>query len=583
MTSANLPFHAGEIEAQRRAKAGDVASWAGRFIRDYMPDQHRAFFEQLPFLVVAAADAEGQPWVTIVEGSPGFVSAPDPRRLAITARLPAQDPLAAALSPGAGIGILGIELATRRRNRMNGPIRAAGDSLVVEVRQSFGNCPQYIHERAWRFVEAPRSGHARTSQRLDANQRARVAAADTLFIGSGYDAGEDRPSDGHDASHRGGPRGFVRATDDGTLLRFPDYAGNNHFNTVGNLLRNPLVGLLFVDFETGGLLHIAGRASVDWAPRDGRDPNADRMIEVTVEKVIDRPAALRLRWRDERAELRPLRVMDKVRESDRITSFHLASADGAALPPFEAGQHLPVELNIPGRPDPFKRSYSLSGSPRAATYRLSVKREDHGVASSFLHAEVEIGDTIAARTPQGNFTLPDGRGAVVLVSAGVGVTPMVAMLRTAAESPGRRIWFIHGTRNGQSHAFRAEVDAFVDRHPSVARKVFYSRPLKTDALGADFDAAGRIRADDLLALRAGSDAHYMLCGPARFIADLHAGLESGGVPPGQIHFETFGPSERPQVDRPRHPRMRGYGRRIPDRSASTQSAVGLHRNQRSQS
>ncbi len=538
MTPDKSPFHPGELEAQRRAQVDDIAS--GSFIRDYMPDQHRAFFKTLPFLVVAGGDGKGRTWVTIIEGQPGFVDAPDPRGLAIAASLHPGDPLAAALSPGSAIGILGIELATRRRNRANGLIRVDGDRLVVEVRQSFGNCPQHIHERAWRFAEPTRTA-GRTSHRLDADQQARILAADTLFIGSGYSAGGERSFDGYDASHRGGSRGFVRVANGGTLLRIPDYAGNNYLNTIGNLLRDARVGLLFVDFETGGLLHIAGRARIDWAPEDCPDPNARRVIEVTVEKVVDRPAALALRWSDKSAVLRPLRIFDKVEESDRITSFHLAPLHGAALPPFEAGQHLPIELKVPGQPDPVRRTYSLSGSPWAASYRLSVKREEHGSASTFLHTEIGIGDTIEAGTPAGEFVLPGGNAAVVLVSAGVGVTPMLPMLHIAGAA-GRRTWFIHGTRDGQHHAFRTEVEALVGKHAHVTRKVFYSRPRQTDTPGADFDVMGRITAADLLALGAGADAHYMLCGPARFLADLGNGLEAGGVPPGHVHFETFGSS-----------------------------------------
>ncbi|PRD42607.1 ferredoxin [Phyllobacterium phragmitis] len=543
MVLEKSPFHAGELEAQRRAKVGDVASWAGSFIRDHMPDQHRDFFAALPFLVVAGGDGEGWPWVTIIEGPAGFASSPDPRRLSVAARLHPQDPLSGALSPGAGIGILGIELATRRRNRLNGVVRATDDGFVIEVRQSFGNCPQYIHERAWRRVETGRAAKSRISHRLDPDQQVRIAAADTLFIGSGHSTGGDRSSDGYDASHRGGSRGFVRVSDDGMLLRIPDYAGNKYFNTIGNLVRDPRVGLLFVDFATGGLLHIIGRARIDWAPKNSHDPNALRMIEVAVEKVIDRPAALALRWSEEGAELRPLKVIDKVAESDRITSFHLASPDDAALPPFEAGQHLPVERKVPGQPDRIRRTYSLSGSPHIGTYRISVKREDRGIASTFLHAGVEIGDTIEARPPAGDFILPGGQAPVVLVSAGVGVTPMLSMLHDAVTNhPGRWVWFIHGARDGRSHAFRTEVDALIGMHANIMRRIVYSAPRETDVPDVGFDATGRVTAKDLLALRAGAEAHYMLCGPARFLADIRTGLEAGGVPPGHIHFETFGPS-----------------------------------------
>lgn len=543
MTSKDSPFHVGELEAQRRAKVGDVASWAGGFIRDHMPDQHRDFFAMLPFLVVAGGDDKGWPWVTIIEGPAGFTSSPDPRRLSVGSGLHPQDPLAAALFPGSRVGILGIDLATRRRNRMNGLIRTAGGGFDIEVRQSFGNCPQYIHQRNWHRVEPAPVARARISHRLDPDQKARIAAADTLFIGSGHSTGSDRPSDGYDASHRGGSRGFVQMADDGKLLRIPDYAGNRFFNTIGNLIRDPRVGLLFVDFETGGLLHVAGRARIDWAPKDSHDPNALRMIEVTVEKVIDRPAALALRWSEEGAEFMRLKVIDKVAESDRITSFHLASPDGAALPPFRAGQHLPVELKVPGQPNRIKRTYSLSGPPQAGTYRISVKREDRGIASAFLHAEVGIGATIEARLPAGDFILPSGEGPFVLVSAGVGVTPMLSMLHiVAASHPGRRVWFIHGARDGRSHAFRAEIDALVGMHANITRKIFYSAPRETDMPGTDFDAAGRITAKDLLAFGAGADARYMLCGPARFLADIRSGLEAGDVPSGHIHIETFGPS-----------------------------------------
>ncbi|MEX6507226.1 pyridoxamine 5'-phosphate oxidase family protein [Jiella sp. M17.18] len=543
MSPAENPFHAGEREAQRRAEVGDVASWAGSFIRDHMPDQHRDFFAALPFLVLAGGDGEGWPWVTILEGPAGFVRSPDPRRLSVAATLHPNDPLAAGFFPGSRIGILGIELATRRRNRLNGLIRAVDDGFEIEVQQSFGNCPQYIHERAWHRAEPARAGTVRISQRLEPDQQARIAAADTFFIGSGHSADGERSSDGYDASHRGGPPGFVHVAADGARLWFPDYAGNNYFNTLGNLVQDPRVGLLFVDFATGGLLHIAGRARVDWAPKDADDPNALRMIEVVVEKVIARQAALALRWSEDNADLRRLKVTDKVTESELITSLHLAPLDGKALAPFKPGQHLPVELQVPGQRGRVSRTYSLSGSPRAPTYRLSVKREDRGVASSFLHVGIQVGNTIEARPPAGDFTLPDDEAAFVLVSAGIGVTPMLSMLYAAVnDQPARRGWFIHGTRDGKSHIFRAEVNALIAAAPNIRRKVFYSRPAAADVRGKDFDAEGRITADDLLALGAGADAHYMLCGPARFLADIRAGLEAGGVSPDRIHFETFGPS-----------------------------------------
>lgn len=540
------PFHAGELEAQRRAGVEGIASSAGGFIRDHMPEQHRDFFAMLPFVVVAAGDERGRPWVTLLEGDEGFIAAPDPRTLTIAATLAAQDPLASAFGSGTEVGLLGIELATRRRNRANGAIRSANGGLIIDVKQSFGNCPQYIRERQWRRVDPSPASGAIVSERLDARQRARIAAADTFFIGSGFTPDTDpitggaSPARGYDASHRGGESGFVRVAEDGTL-QIPDYAGNNFFNTIGNLIRDPRVGLLFVDFETGGMLQITGRASIDWAPRESHDPNARRMIAVKVEQVVDRPDALALRWhREDEAPLR-LEVVARVTESERIASFYLVAADGSALPPFEAGQHLAIELQVPtGR---VGRSYSLSGAPLAGTYRLSVKREEQGMASRFLHDRVAIGDRIEARRPSGEFVFPRGEGPLVLVSAGVGITPMLSMLHAVvAEGGCRPVWFVHGARDGGSHAFKTEVDGLIAQSHSVVRHTFYSAPQSNDTAGVDYDAEGRITAGDLLALEAGPEARYLLCGPARFLAELGHGLEAGGVHPDRVGFETFGPT-----------------------------------------
>ncbi|ORE95190.1 pyridoxamine 5'-phosphate oxidase family protein [Aurantimonas sp. 22II-16-19i] len=541
MTIASATFHAGEIEAQRHAGVEAIAASIGGFIRAEMPEQHRAFFAALPFIVVAGGDEAGRPWVTIMEGPDGFLASPDPRSLTVAASLGAEDPLAGTFTEGAAIGILGIELGTRRRNRMNGVLRPDGGAFAVEVRQSFGNCPQYIREREWRRVEPGSVPEARVSAGLDADQERRIARADTFFIGSGFTSGEGGRSDGYDASHRGGEPGFVRVAEDGTL-HIPDYAGNNFFNTIGNLARDPRVGLLFVDFATGGMLQITGRARIDWAPRESHDADARRMIVVSVDKVVDRPSALALRWREDGDDHLRLRVVDKVVESRDVVSFHLADADAAALQPFEAGQHLPIELQIPGQPARVRRSYSLSGSPFAETYRITVKREERGTASRFLHDHVAVGDLIDARLPSGDFVMPRGDGPLVLVSAGVGITPMLAMLHAAvAENSARRIFFVHATRDGAAHGFRSEVDGLVAGGRTVRRKIFYSLPREEDLASAAFDAAGRLTAADLLAFEAGPDAHYMLCGPVGFLADIGAGLEAGGVPQDRIHVETFGP------------------------------------------
>ena len=180
------------------------------------------------------------------------------------------------------------------------------------------------------------------------SQIALIQKSDTMFIGSGHQKGEDVPSRGYDASHRGGAPGFVRVSDSKTL-HIPDYAGNNFFNTIGNLITDPRVGLVFVDFETGGLLQITGRANIDWS-HGGDDPAAWRTINVEIDAVVERPAALGLRWKVQDHKLRRLKISRKVKEANNITSFYLSSADGRALERFDAGQHLPIELQIRDKP-----------------------------------------------------------------------------------------------------------------------------------------------------------------------------------------------------------------------------------------
>ncbi|MDX8350830.1 pyridoxamine 5'-phosphate oxidase family protein [Cognatiyoonia sp. IB215182] len=536
------PFHAGELKAQARAGASGVADWAAGFIRPSMPDQHRAFFTQLPFLVLAGADEAGRHWVTLLDGPDRFIQSPDAGTLEIAATPDRQDPLAQSLIGGSDVGLLGIELSTRRRNRLSGTTRPHSNGFAIDVSQNFGNCPQYIHERAWRRVTAQEPLQATRSSALNANQIARIHAADTLFIGTGQRGRDAHPSNGFDASHRGGAPGFVTVTD-GTHLRIPDYAGNNFFNTIGNLLENPRIGLVFVDFETGGLLHISGRARVDWDARDSHDPNAMRMIDVTIEAVIDRPAALSLRWSKDDRDLRNLVVTAKIKETAEITSFHLAPADGRPLEPFQAGQHLPVELDIPGQSAPVGRSYSLSAAPGQRTYRLSIKREPQGLASRHMHDTVEVGDLIRARRPSGDFVIPDDTSPLVLVSAGVGLTPMVSMLH-AAISAGmpRPVWYVHGTRDGAHHALKSEVAALAAKHLNLKTQVHYTRPRPNDQIGVDYQIEGRMSAEGLVQLNVGAEAHYMLCGPAPFLADLKTGLEAAGIAPERIHYETFGPS-----------------------------------------
>jgi len=282
------PFHPGELEAQARAGGGAP----GGGIRDSMSGHHRAFFQSLPFVVVGCIDG-GWPEITILAGEPGFVAAPDARTLRIGATLIADDAALRELAPGTPVGILGIDLLTRRRNRANGVVLSTSESeVVVEVRQSFGNCPQYIHPRAIRTSPT----HPRPTERLQSLDRSAISAiasADTFFVASAtllVDA-----AGGVDVSHRGGPPGFVHV--DGETLTIPDYSGNRYFNTLGNLVANPRAALLFVDFERGDLLLLRGTTEIVWDGDEvGRFADAERLWRLRVVEAWRRRGALPLHW-----------------------------------------------------------------------------------------------------------------------------------------------------------------------------------------------------------------------------------------------------------------------------------------------
>jgi predicted pyridoxine 5'-phosphate oxidase superfamily flavin-nucleotide-binding protein len=284
-----LSFHADELAAQARAGVG--ARSLG--IRELMPEQHRAFFAALPQLYVATADATGWPLATLVEGEPGFVASPAPDSLRVHSLPVADDPACGTIREGQEVGLLGIDLATRRRNRANGVIAAAdGAAFTLAVRQSFGNCPQYIQRRTLSRAQTA-SGPVRSLDSLDDEVRALIARADTFFVASRSRSGVG-PDGGADISHRGGRPGFVRV--EGDRLSIPDFRGNRYFNTLGNLLGEPRSSLLFLDFETGNVLQLQGIATVDWsAPAAAQLEGAERLWHFRVERGWFRPRASALR------------------------------------------------------------------------------------------------------------------------------------------------------------------------------------------------------------------------------------------------------------------------------------------------
>jgi predicted pyridoxine 5'-phosphate oxidase superfamily flavin-nucleotide-binding protein len=287
-------FHEGEIAVQTQAGVRRAAERVGPSIHSEMPEAARDFLVRQPMAIVGARDGAGRVWASLLTGEPGFLRSPRGNTVEIDAHLTPGDPLEDVWRDGTEIGLLAIEPATRRRMRVNGRLTETpqGD-LVIGVHEAYANCPKYIQARTWERTGAGQEASHRVwrGERLTESQREWIGRTDTFFIATRH------PIAGADASHRGGAPGFVLTRDPVTLL-FPDYAGNNMFNTLGNLAADPSAGLLFVDFESGDTLQITGEARVLW-DEASRAPfaGAQRVIEFHIASVVEIDGAAPLRWR----------------------------------------------------------------------------------------------------------------------------------------------------------------------------------------------------------------------------------------------------------------------------------------------
>jgi predicted pyridoxine 5'-phosphate oxidase superfamily flavin-nucleotide-binding protein len=272
-------FHPGELAVQERAGVRERAARVGGSIHREIPEAARVFLAQRRYLVLATGDDRGRPWASVLSGPPGFARAAGPRTIRLEGPPRPGDPLADA-GEGDVVGLLAVDLATRRRMRVNGRLARAGGAVLIEADQVYANCPKYITARDAQLSPPAGVAGAIRSSGLTGAQREWIRRADTFFVAS------LNPGEGADASHRGGPPGFVTVT--GDRLAWPDYSGNLMYNTLGNIAAHPRAGLLFPDFETGALLLLTGRAAIDWdAGRAASVPGAQRMVELEMEEVVE--------------------------------------------------------------------------------------------------------------------------------------------------------------------------------------------------------------------------------------------------------------------------------------------------------
>ncbi len=254
-----MGYHAGELEIQRRAGGSEIAAKLLRGVRDELPYAAREFLADQPMLIVASTDG-ADVRADLLHGPPGFISTPDERTVHVTAQRAFEGP----------VGLLGLEPATRRRIRVNGEATRTGTGFEVRADEVYSNCPKYIQRRE---IAGPAAGGG-----VRVTDRELIERADTFFVATAAHGGAD-------ASHRGGSPGFVTVEDD--RLTFPDYPGNNMYGTLGNLLANPRIGLLFLDWETGDTLQLTGGAEIDLE---------SCAVHVSIERAIRTPHAVPLRW-----------------------------------------------------------------------------------------------------------------------------------------------------------------------------------------------------------------------------------------------------------------------------------------------
>lgn len=585
MTSAKPHFNESEVAIQTRLGfADEVAAQTAGFVRESMPDQHRTFFNELPFVLMGLVDQTGRPWAIPHFGKPGFITSPSAKTLVIDKRPQLESVLDLNLDAGQKIGLLGIQLETRRRNRMNGVINSAGDDKIsITVDQSFGNCPQYIQTRELDFSQSSEFTDSLNSyhlnNKLDSYSKSLIETSNTFFIASRSQHFDSEWSSGLDVSHRGGKPGFVSVSDN-TLL-FPDFSGNRFFNTLGNIESDGRVGLVFTDFTMGDALFLTGTARVIWDPVQAeRFQGAQRLVEVEVSQYLLLKDYLPMRgqvveyspmlnntatWTEveinERLTDLPLRVNRRVQESTDVLSIYLESINPLTkLPAFQAGQFLPIRLNIGPENRSFHRRYTLSNHHSESHFRISVKRQRNGIVSNFIHNQLKIGDRVHAKIPAGKFHLPKRVNDIVMISMGIGITPMMSMLEELANRDrvgdlDTKVHLFHGARSREDYVFKERIDTLNDQHDWLKLYNYYSIAAEQDASFKSSESPlsqltfnKRLSPQDVLNHVSVTDTDFYLCGSESFMREMLSAFKDSGVSFERIHYEFFGEGSIQEID-----------------------------------
>ncbi|MBE9559832.1 MAG: pyridoxamine 5'-phosphate oxidase family protein [Proteobacteria bacterium] len=585
--STDSHFHVGEQEIQSRMGVREsMERFSKQVIASFIPEQHREFYKQLPFIMLGHVDKKGWPWATMLFNEAGFVTSENNKKLTINSKPINGEPFAELLKQdkqeNTRIGMLGIELSTRRRNRLAGHITQVNDTAIeIEVDQAFGNCPQYIQMRELIRIDSDVQMKPDVSSITSFDEKTRefIQNSDTFFVASYVNnKNEDANiNEGVDVSHRGGRPGFIRVDNDNTLT-IPDYTGNFHFNTLGNFLLTPKAGLLFPDFETGDLLTLTGTVEILWDSEETEFfEGAERLWRFKIDHGFWMKNALPLRWKldkyspntlltgtwdeakniqqaeAEKNQWQNYKVTKILKESSVIKSFYLSSVKNRQ-PLFSAGQFITVKALIDNKE--VIRTYTVSSSPHDSDYRISVKHEisfddniPDGILSSYLHNEISVGDTLQIKAATGDFTFDaQSERSSVLIAAGVGITPMISMARYALIEALRtrsrkKLTVIHAAQDHTQRAFFEELKE-IEKSSSGNIRCFWTLSKIDDSLkaGEHYNHHGRINSALLQAVLPLDDYDFYLCGPPGFMQATYDLLRELGVNDQRISAELFGPA-----------------------------------------
>lgn len=563
-TTASALYHYGELTAQEKAGTLGTAAELAAGMRNSLnfSANHDAFLTAQSFAVISSVDLEsGYVWVTPLFAKSGDLIAISENEIAISAHcVPKEDSLHL-IEPGTPLSLLGIDLNKRTRHRINGVALGfdnKGDrKLHLEVKEYTPNCPKYINRREIIFdANNPETINesAKREERsaLTETDQILIRSMDTLWIGS-Y-----APNAGADCNHRGGKPGFIRVTSPSTI-EWPEYRGNGMHFTAGNLEVHDRAGVTVVDFESGNMIQMTGRAVVDWN-HDGRYEGASRAIVFHIEHLVRTDNVTSHRWK--RLDYSPYNpattgenslnceseypinatLVKIVAETENVKTFRFVVSRQIAFLP---GQYATFEFqNIPGGATSEVRTWTLSETPNSLsgdnTLDITVKRVPNGLVTNWLHDHAEPGLQVKLNGIQGDMTAvtldPNSKTATVpkhllLLSAGIGITPNLAIIRGIGAfsiQDQTNITMIHVERYSKDLISQSELFRRSKNYKSFS----YRNIISSEQGRLTKTQLGNLVQNPLL-------QQVYICGPKAFMDDMTSNLVSIGVPPANIHTESF--------------------------------------------